>query len=38
VVNGPRGEIWLPAIADVIQQVDLEQGRVVVRPMEGLLE
>ena len=37
VVVGPRGQILLPAIADVIEQVDLDEGRIVVRLMEGLV-
>jgi 16S rRNA processing protein RimM len=37
VVIGPRGQILLPAIADVIEQVDLEQGRILVNLMEGLV-
>jgi len=37
VVRGPRGEVLIPAIADVIQQVDLEQGRILVVLMNGLL-
>lgn len=37
VVAGPRGQILLPAIADVVERVDLETGRVIVRLMEGLL-
>jgi 16S rRNA processing protein RimM len=37
VVTGPRGQILLPAIADVIQGVDLEAGQVTVKLMEGLV-
>lgn len=37
VVTGPRGQILLPAIADVIERVDLVAGQIVVRLMEGLL-
>ena len=36
VVVGQRGEILLPAIADVIDGVDLDAGQMVVRLMEGL--
>jgi 16S rRNA processing protein RimM len=36
VVNGPDGEILLPAIPDVIREVDLTGGRIVVHLMEGL--
>ena len=36
VVRGDRQDILLPAIRDVIAQVDLEAGRLVVRLLEGL--
>jgi 16S rRNA processing protein RimM len=36
VVVGPRGQILLPAIADVIERVDLDAGQMVVRLLEGL--
>lgn len=37
VVEGPRGEVLLPAIDDVIVEVDLAGGRMVVSPMDGML-
>ena len=37
VVIGPRGQILLPAIADVIVHVDLDEGQIVVRLIEGLV-
>lgn len=37
VVHGNRGEILIPAIANVIQSVDLKQGRLTIEPIEGLL-
>jgi 16S rRNA processing protein RimM len=37
VVTGPRGQILLPAIADVIERVDLETGQMTVRLIEGLV-
>jgi 16S rRNA processing protein RimM len=37
VVVGPRGQILLPAIADVIERIDLDAGQMVVRLMEGLV-
>jgi len=37
VVTGSRGQILLPAIADVIELVDLAAGKMVVNLMEGLL-
>ena len=36
-VNGGR-ELLLPAIADVIESVDLQERRMVVRLLEGLIE
>ena len=37
VVNGDRGEILIPAIEDVVRSIDIEQGRMVIDPIEGLL-
>lgn len=37
VVHGGRGEILLPAIADVVQWIDLEENRMVVELLEGLI-
>jgi 16S rRNA processing protein RimM len=37
VVTGPRGQILLPAIADVIDRIDLDAGHMIVRLMEGLV-
>ncbi len=37
VVRGEQGEILIPMIEDVVQSVDLDAGRVVVEPIEGLL-
>jgi 16S rRNA processing protein RimM len=31
-------EVLLPAIDDVIREIDLEEGRIVVEPVEGLLD
>ena len=36
VVNGDGGEILLPALAQVVRQVDTEGGTMTVRLMEGL--
>jgi 16S rRNA processing protein RimM len=36
VVRGERGEILLPAIPQVVREVRLEEGKMVVRMMEGL--
>jgi 16S rRNA processing protein RimM len=37
VVQGEKGEILLPAIPQVIREVRLEEGRMVVRLLEGLI-
>ena len=37
VVIGPSGQILLPAIAEVIDHIDLDAGQMVVRLMEGLV-
>lgn len=34
VVRGPQGETLLPAIDDVVLEIDLERRRMVARPME----
>ena len=36
VVNSPTGEVLVPALADVIVNVDLDQGIMVVSLLEGL--
>jgi 16S rRNA processing protein RimM len=37
VVQGPRGEVLLPAIDDCIVDVDIDAGRMTVHLMDGLL-
>lgn len=37
VVHGERGEILLPAIGDVVQLIDLEENRMIVKLLEGLI-
>jgi len=37
VVHGTKGEILIPAIDDVVKSIDLNQGRLVIEPIEGLL-
>ena len=37
VVSGAKGEILIPAIEDVVKSVDLDEGRIVIEPIEGLL-
>lgn len=38
VVHGSRGEILIPAIEDVVIHLDVAAGRVVIRPLPGLLD
>ncbi len=38
VIHGPRGEILIPAIEDVIIELNVEAGRMVIRPLPGLLD
>jgi 16S rRNA processing protein RimM len=38
VVRGPRGELLIPAIEDVVREVDVEGGRMVIEPIPGLLD
>jgi 16S rRNA processing protein RimM len=37
VVHGPRGEVLIPAIEDVVRDIDLASGRIVVELIPGLL-
>jgi 16S rRNA processing protein RimM len=37
VLEGPLGEVLIPAIADVVRKVDVGGGRIVVRLLPGLL-
>ncbi len=37
VVRGTRGEILIPAIEDIVKSVDLDEERIVIEPIEGLL-
>ncbi|MFA4874511.1 MAG: ribosome maturation factor RimM [bacterium] len=37
--DAARGqEVLIPAIADIVLSIDIEKGRVIVRPMEGMIE
>lgn len=38
VVAGPQGDILIPAIADVINEIDISAGRIVITPLPGLLD
>jgi len=37
VVSGNRGEILIPAIDDVVKSIDLNKGRIIIEPIEGLI-
>ena len=37
VIDGPRGEILIPVIEEVVINIDADERRVVIRPMPGLL-
>ena len=37
IVNGPRGEILIPATEDVVKSIDLDEGLLVIEPVDGLL-
>lgn len=38
VVKGPRGEILVPAIEDVIDRIDVKERVMVITPLPGLLD
>ncbi len=38
VVNGPRGEVLVPAIAGVIDAIDVSGGQISITPLPGLLD
>ena len=37
VVPGPQGEVLIPATEDVVKSIDLENGRMVIEVIDGLL-
>jgi 16S rRNA processing protein RimM len=37
VVRGPQGDVLVPAIDDVVREIDVAGGRMVVELMEGML-
>ena len=37
VVRGAGGEVLVPAISTVVMRIDVPGGRMVIRPMEGML-
>jgi 16S rRNA processing protein RimM len=38
IIHGARGEVLIPAIADVVQKVNLEKGTMKVKLLPGLIE
>jgi 16S rRNA processing protein RimM len=38
VVQGERGEILVPATDDIVKEIDLERGRMVIEEVPGLLQ
>jgi len=38
VARGPRGEFLFPAIGDVVREIDLADGRMVITPMADTLD
>jgi len=36
VIAGPRGQLLVPDIPDVVREVDIDGGRMVIRPLPGL--
>jgi 16S rRNA processing protein RimM len=38
VVRGPRGELLIPAIEDVVREVDIPAARMLIEPIPGLLD
>jgi 16S rRNA processing protein RimM len=38
VVKGSEGEILIPAIADVVKSIDIDNGLIVIEAIDGLLE
>jgi 16S rRNA processing protein RimM len=37
IVRGQKGEILVPAIKDVVKQIDPEAGRMLIEPLPGML-
>lgn len=38
IVRGTKGEILIPAIEDVVKSIDLAEERIIIEPIEGLLD
>lgn len=37
IVHGPRGEVLIPDIDEIVLDIDLKAGRMLIHPLEGLL-
>jgi len=37
VVRGTKGEIFIPAIEDIVKSIDLDKGHILIEPIDGLL-
>ena len=37
IVHGTQGEILIPAIEDIVKSIDLNEGHIIIEPIEGLL-
>ncbi|MHB0975603.1 MAG: ribosome maturation factor RimM [Candidatus Aquicultorales bacterium] len=38
VVAGPEGEKLVPAVAEVVKEIDIENGKILIEPLPGLLD
>lgn len=38
VIRGSRGELLVPALADVVISIDISKGLMTIRPLEGLFD
>ncbi|MDD5093751.1 MAG: ribosome maturation factor RimM [Dehalococcoidia bacterium] len=38
IVHGPRGEILIPAISDVVKSIDITKGQLIIEVISGLLD
>jgi len=36
-ISGEGGEILIPAVSEIVREIDIERKRIVIEPMEGLL-
>ena len=38
IVRGPRGDVLIPAVDEVVKELDLDKRRMVITPLPGLLD